>query len=79
MDGHARDFLIAMHINAISTRTDADGERLSASLLGRSWPGGVFDRSEHAALNWLRRWRPGRPAMQPIACECVTGRCLVCN
>jgi hypothetical protein len=79
MDGRPADFSIAAHIDAISARTEADGDRLSASLLGQSWPGGVFDRSEQAARDWLRRWRPRRAAVQPIACECASGRCLVCN
>jgi hypothetical protein len=79
MDDRRRDFSIASHVEAISARTDAERDLLSAALVGRSWPGGPVDRTERAALAWLRRWRPGRPGLKPLACECAAGRCLVCN
>jgi hypothetical protein len=77
MDEH--DLSIAAHIKAISTRTDAEADRLSEQLYSRPWPGGPFDRIEHGALGWLRRWRPGRPAVQALECACASGRCRVCN
>jgi hypothetical protein len=73
------DEWIAGHINAISTRTDAEADRLADRLLGQPWPGGASDRSERGALGWLRRWRPAGPAVEAIACACASGRCPVCN
>jgi len=37
------------------------------------------DRSEPAARQWLRRWRPARAAAAVPVCSCTTGRCVVCN
>jgi hypothetical protein len=73
------EFSIASHIKAIATRTDAESHRLSALLFGKPWPGGPSDRSERGALDWLRRWRPGRPTVPAIDCACASGRCGVCN
>jgi len=46
-----------------------------------AWPGGPSDRTEPAALEWVRRWRPRHPVSGADipACACATGRCLVCN
>lgn len=74
-----RDFSIAEHVQAISTRTHGESSSLSRRLLGHSWPGGPTDRSELAALDWLSRWHPARAATDLIACACASGRCLVCN
>jgi hypothetical protein len=70
---------IAGHIKAIATRTDAESHRLSALLFRKPWPGGAADRSEQGAIGWLRRWRPGRPAIEAIECACASGRCGLCN
>lgn len=74
-----RDFSIATHVQAITTRTESETVGLSHRLLGHAWPGGPDDRSDHAALAWLRQWRPARAAAETLACACATGRCLVCN
>jgi hypothetical protein len=79
MDERRRQFSISEHVEAIAARTETDRVRLVARLLGRSWPGGTPDRSERAALGWIRHWRPGRPTLMPPACGCAKGRCLVCN
>jgi hypothetical protein len=53
--------------------------RLAARILAACWPGGSADRSERAALAWVRRWRPERAGVTLPACSCATGRCGVCN
>lgn len=70
---------IAAHIEAISTRTDAERTRLSRQLLSQAWPGGPVDRSEQTARGWVSRWRPRGPFPERIECACASGRCLVCN
>ena len=72
-------FPIGRHVEEISARTHAEGQRLAGAFVLRAWPGGVGDRSERAALGWLKRWRPGAPKLEPLACGCSAGRCLVCN
>jgi hypothetical protein len=74
-----RDFSIAEHVEAISTRTHREGTGLSRRLVGHAWPGGALDTSERAALPWLSRWHPARAATEAIACACATGHCQVCN
>jgi hypothetical protein len=74
-----REFSISEHVQAISTRSHVDSGRLAAWLVGRSWPGGLIDRSERGALEWMRQWRPGGPALDVAGCSCATGHCLVCN
>jgi hypothetical protein len=67
------------HIEAIAERSPSAGDRLATMLLLRSWPGGSADRTEPAALGWLRRWGPARMAEGALSCSCATGRCAVCN
>jgi len=76
---HRDDERIAAHIASVSSRADADADRLIAALLGHCWPGGHCDRSEHVALEWVRRWRPRPIAALATACDCASGRCSVCN
>jgi hypothetical protein len=52
---------------------------MTARLLHACWPGGPHDRTERAALQWLRRWRPERLGAALPVCSCATGRCTVCN
>lgn len=52
---------------------------LTSRILGAYWPGGAEDRTERAALDWLRLWRPQRAGAPLPVCSCVTGRCAVCN
>lgn len=79
MSEPSRDEQIAEHINSIAGRSVADVVQLENRLLGRSWPGGVDDRSEPGALGWMRNWRPAGPAPLPELCGCAAGRCLLCN
>ena len=44
-----------------------ESRRLTALILGACWPGGPEDRTERAALDWLRRWRPEQ--VQPPNCR----------
>jgi hypothetical protein len=48
------------------------------ALVQRLWPGGG-DRSEPAAREWLRRWRPARAFPLEHGCDCSAGRCGYCN
>jgi hypothetical protein len=70
---------IKAHIESVSTRAESDTERLMAALLGCCWPGGVADRREPGALEWVRRWGPRRAGLVAIACSCNVGRCQLCN
>jgi hypothetical protein len=78
MAGGSSDDLRA-HIESISSRTARDVEALTERLSGGSWPGGQGDRTDPAALAWLRRWRASGPAPLTPLCGCAKGRCLVCN
>ena len=49
------------------------------SEIERLMPGGSADRTEPAALEWVRRWGPGRLTASPLDCSCEQGRCAVCN
>ena len=79
MDGHSDPAFVAAHIGAIAARSPRDTDTLMLSLARRSWPGGSADRSEPAALEWVRRWGPGRLTASPLDCSCEQGRCAVCN
>jgi hypothetical protein len=70
---------IVAHVEAIATRTAFDTDRLAQVIFRRSWPSGSADRSEPSAAEWLRRWRPHTTGPALPACECVAGRCAVCN
>jgi len=69
---------IHQHITACAARTDAETTDLTARILDAHWPGGT-DRSEPAALGWVRRWRPGKSEATLTACSCPATHCLVCN
>jgi hypothetical protein len=70
---------LAAHIDAIAARGERESQRLTTALLHRAWPGGSADRTEPAALEWLRRWGPARMASGELSCSCPSGRCAVCN
>lgn len=74
-----QDALLVALIDSVRTRSDVQTAALGASLQRRSWPGGIADRSEPAALPWVRRWGPAQLTPQPPECVCVTGRCPICN
>jgi hypothetical protein len=73
-DGH-----VAALIESLATRTDLETDRLVALLRHRCWPGGLSDRTERPALEWVRRWGPARLTASAVDCSCPQGRCSVCN
>jgi uncharacterized protein YgbK (DUF1537 family) len=79
MDGDFDPTFVAAHIGAIASRSLRESDALMHDLARRSWPGGSADRSEPAALEWVRRWGPGRLTASPLDCSCAQGRCAVCN
>jgi hypothetical protein len=70
---------IREHIQSAAVRQSAERRRLTARMLRRCWPGGAEDRTEPAARNWIRRWRPAKGAAILPACSCASGRCVLCN
>jgi hypothetical protein len=66
-------------VESIESRDARATEQLSARLRNHSWPGGMGDRSDPTALDWVRRWGPSRLTAEPLPCSCVRGRCAVCN
>jgi hypothetical protein len=66
-------------IESLARRSEFETQRLIALLRHRSWPGGMADRREPAALEWVRRWGPQRLTPEPLDCSCRQGRCAVCN
>jgi hypothetical protein len=79
MDGPAPEPSVPAIVEAIAGRTAHDTQRLSSRLHAYCWPGGVGDRTEPGALDWVRRWGPSRLTSEPLACSCAQGRCAVCN
>ncbi|MEA2201341.1 MAG: hypothetical protein QOI89_1937 [Solirubrobacteraceae bacterium] len=79
MESNGGDARIGAHVRAIANRPDSESKRFIASMLGRYWPGGSSDRSERAALEWVRRWGPQPVAHVTPACSCAIGRCRLCN
>jgi hypothetical protein len=79
MDDEPRK-LVAAVVEAIDERPRAQTDFIMAALVRGAWPGGIGDRLEPAALEWVRRWGPGGEAPMAIGdCSCVLGRCAVCN
>ena len=58
------------HLQAIAAR------RHDAHLMRAA---GATDRSEPAALDWVRRWGPAPLGTALPDCSCAAGRCTVCN
>ncbi len=79
MEEHTHAAFVAALIGSIASRTDVEARALTRELERRSWPGGTADRTEPPALEWVRRWGPGRLTASPLDCSCVEGRCAVCN
>jgi hypothetical protein len=78
MSDPAREPSVPEIVTSIASRSLADGDRLAADLRRRCWPESS-DACVPAALEWVRRWGPGRLTAEPYACSCVQGRCAVCN
>jgi hypothetical protein len=70
---------IAEHIEAVSSRAESDTDRLVSTMFRSCWPGGMGDRTEAVAREWVRRWGPRRAGLIPPACRCDVGHCGVCN
>jgi hypothetical protein len=66
-------------VESIERRTADDTLQLSSRLHAYCWPGGLADRTEPSALEWVRRWGPSRLTAEPLTCSCAHGRCAVCN
>lgn len=79
MDPDARATAVAALIESVSVRADPETDRLLAQMLGRSWPAGIGDSSETAALEWVRRWGPRSAGLMPPLCACAHGHCTLCN
>jgi len=79
MDSDSRDAGLAAHIESVSARAAPDTDRLIAAMLAASWPGGMGDRTNSVALDWVRGWGPRGAGAAPHACGCAAGRCRVCN
>jgi hypothetical protein len=72
--------LVAAVVEAIDERTTSQTDFIMAALVRGAWPGGVSDRVEPSALDWVKRWGPGgQPPGYLDDCSCVHGRCAVCN
>jgi len=70
-----RDFIGS----AVGGRSSPEARGLTARMLSACWPGGLEDRSERVALEWVRRWHPRSAVATMPYCSCPTGRCSVCN
>ncbi len=73
------DETLRAHIKALTACSADDTVRLTSSIVRGCWPGGGQDRTQPAALSWVRRWRPERLGATLVACSCADGRCVVCN
>ncbi len=80
MGGHFSDNVVADVVEAIDTRTPAQTDFVMAALVRGAWPGGIADRLEPTAREWVRGWGPAVVERDYLGdCSCVAGRCLVCN
>jgi hypothetical protein len=70
---------LRQHIDSAAPRGGPQGLRLTALILRACWPGGPADRTQRAALDWLRAWHPDAAAAELPVCSCETGRCVLCN
>lgn len=58
------------HLRAITARTYEQRVLRAAA---------AADRSEPAAREWVRRWRPQPASVALPECSCAQGRCATCN
>ncbi len=72
--------LVSAIVEAIDERTSSQTAFITAALVRGAWPGGIGDRIEPTALEWVRRWGPTTVEPQYLEdCSCLEGRCAVCN
>jgi hypothetical protein len=72
--------LVAAVVEAIDARTTSQTDFIMAALVRGAWPGGIGDRVEPSALDWVRRWGPDGMTPEYLEdCSCVAGHCAVCN
>jgi hypothetical protein len=67
------------HIESAAPHGGPHATRLASLILGACWPGGPADRTERAALEWLRRGAPPLAGTELPVCSCSSGRCVLCN
>jgi hypothetical protein len=67
------------HIDTAALGDGPTAQQLTSLILGECWPGGPEDRTERAALEWLRGWHPEAAGIDLPRCSCSTGRCVLCN
>jgi len=75
--GPDRSAAVAACVDAIDARTTSQTNFIMAALVRGAWPGGIADRLETAALEWVRRWGPdGSP---PDYAAALTAGGAACN
>jgi len=80
VNDEAHTNLVAAVVEAIDERTRAQTDFIMAALVRGAWPGGIGDRLEPTAVEWVKKWGPhGVPPRYLDGCSCVDGRCAVCN
>jgi hypothetical protein len=75
MEEQNGDAHVAALIKSLAARSDLETDRLVALLRYHCWPGGLADRTERPALEWVRRWGPARLTSATLDCSCGQGRC----
>jgi hypothetical protein len=70
-----RDEPIHERITALNARTPAQ----TVILMTRLMRSCESDRTQPAALAWVRQWRPQRLGAVLPECTCGHGRCVTCN
>jgi hypothetical protein len=68
-----------IHKQIESLREGARRDHTMDRIARGCWPGGAEDRTEPAALKWVRQWRPATFAASLPACSCTAGKCRICN
>jgi hypothetical protein len=71
--------LVAAHVLSVAEQGPHATARLGQVLLDRCWPGGIDDRLDPVAIEWVRRWRRTTLAAAQIDCSCAEGHCGICN
>ena len=79
MHDEPRESVVSAVVDAIDERTPAQTSFIMAALVRGAWPGGVADRLEPGAVEWVRRWGPDGTLPNYADCSCAFGRCAVCN